>query len=318
MTSFYLLKYIYLNRFRKLTHSDSGPFYFFGILYLVSIYQIFLLEDQYSLYIVLTFFLLQNISFLQRDDFVFLRKQIGLNKSIFLVQIDLFLISILILCVSIVKFHYLFLIELFLIIALPYTLLLRKNSNTFIKTFSSKDPLWLTHIRKKPWELLILLMVYYVQYQGLIAKNIGLFNVALFAILYFMINVFSENEKLIYLKLSNKRLKNHITEILFLNLKNISYVFIPTLLIVPFFDFSLLLNIVLVIMSGSLILMTRYFFFNQQLNKNFIGIVIIIFFASLQSTVKYTYLFLLIFILNLLLISLIKSRLRKSIDKLKL
>ena len=34
-------------------------------------------------------------------------------------------------------------------------------------------------------------------------KNIGLFNVASFAMLYFMINVFSENEKLIYLKLSN-------------------------------------------------------------------------------------------------------------------
>ena len=141
MSSFHTLKYIFLNRYRKLTFSDSGPFYFFGIIYLVSIYQLLYWENEYSLYIILIIFLLQNISFLQRNDFSFYRKQMGAFRAILLIKTDLLLISLPILSVSACKNISLLLIEEFFLLILPCFLILRKKNSAFIKLFSSNDPL---------------------------------------------------------------------------------------------------------------------------------------------------------------------------------
>jgi len=301
MSSLYnILKYIFLNRYRQLTYLDSGRFYFFAIVYLIGILKLSTWENEYSASVIFVIFCLQNISFLQRNDFIFLKNRLGKFRALRIIIIDLFLLSIPLLFITSFKSFSFLLIEILLLITLPMLLTLKKRSSS-IGIFSSKDPLWSTYAKKKPWGFILLIIIYYVQYQALSIDNIGLFYVASCSILLFVLNIFSEDEYLIYLKISDKKLQKYLIGLLLTNLKNIIYISAPGLLLtILFLNITAFLSVLFVIFCASILFWTR-FFFNDNLIKNFFGLIVIILIASLYDINK-LFLILPIILVNIILI----------------
>lgn len=318
MNNFYIIKYIFLNRFRKLTYLDSGPFYFFGLLYLISIYQLYFLKSEYSDKLVLFMFFLQNISFLQREDFVFLRKQMSIKNALFIITIDLLLLSLPLLIFTFFKAPSFFLIEIIALLTLPLTLLLKRRNGFKINLFSSKDALWNSYIRKKPWSLLLLLVVYYVQFQALLIHNNGLFHVVTCGILLFTLNIYLEKEYFIYLKLSSKNLEKYLAYLLIINIKNIFYISIPSILILIFYGIENIYKFLLIVFSGSLLFWERYLFADKPILKNFIGLITIILVASIYNfEEKLSLILLVVILINILLLKITPNRLTIFLNRIK-
>lgn len=310
-----IIKYIYLNRYKRFTYSELSPFYFFLLIYSLGLYKIYTWESKESVYVTLVIFFMNTISLLQRDDFIFFKKQLGIFKTLIIMYIDVLLINIPLLFLTVTKSISFLVIEIGLIFTLPLFLLLRKVRFTAIPLFSSKDPLWLSYIRKKPWSLAFLIILYYVQYQGLIVDNIGLFNVASFGVLFFISNIFSEKEHLIYFKLSDKKIEKHLMDMLWINLKNYIVVLIPSILSVLILAFNHIIDLIPVVIGGSLVFWLRYFFYNNEFLRTLSSVFTIIFIIVIFSTINIGLYFLIIILLNVILAKLTFKRLTKFLNE---
>ncbi len=317
MINFYIFKYIFLNRYRRLTYLDSGPFYFFGLLYLVSLYQLCFWKSEFANWIILFISFLQNISFLQREDFPFFRKQKGLIRGISIIILDLLLLSLPLLLIAFFKDTSFFIVEILSILILPHILILKKRSRSFINIFSSKDALWSTYARKKPWGFALLLIMYYIEFQAVKINNYGLFYIASCGILLFTLNVYTEKESLIYLKLSDKNLKEHLLNLLLINIKHIFYVSIPSFLIVCFCGIENIVSILLISISGSLLFWIRYIYADNSFLKNFVGMIFIILIASIYNIQDRYFFFLFILLINVLFLNLTVKKLKSILNKIK-
>lgn len=308
MSSFHFIKYIFLNRYRKLTYKDSGPFYFFSFLYFLSLYQLYFWENPYSNKVILLMFFLQNISFLYRKDFSFLKKTIGVKKALFIVIIDLCLLSLFFLIITFFKSLFFLIIELLFIILIPFVLLLKKINTSSIHFFSSKDPLWINYIREKPWGLILLLIVYYIQFQALLIQNKGLFHVATCGSLLFVLNVYTENEHFFYLKISSKDIKKHLLYLLFINIKNTFYILVPSVLLITFYGIENFQSILIILSAVSLLFWMRYYFLKNNLSKNFFGLILTIVIAGFYNQEDKLAFFFLVGIMNVIFFKIIINK----------
>ncbi|CAA7392584.1 hypothetical protein [Chryseobacterium fistulae] len=315
---FRMLFLIYLNRFRKLTYGDSGPFYFLSFIYIIGLWKLIDYEEVYSKIIFIFFIFIQNTILLERNDFPFLKKQLGSIKSYLFIVLDLFFFNIIILfCILFKEFFIHFILSLALIFLMSLLLFLKKINYHFKLPFSTIDPLWINFIRRKPWALLILITTYFIQYQGLENKNSGLFYAASFGITYFVLQIYTDKEKLLYLKLSKKNIKIYLLESLKNNIINTLYLFLPSLLLqlnYRIFSFEFLFQI---IFSISFAFYTRYLFYENKIMQGIIYFASLFLLFYLQKEISFTVYVIIIFFTNIILYKLTSEKLQKIIDSYK-
>lgn len=309
-----ILFLIYLNRFRKLTYGDSSPFYFLGIIYILGIWKLLNYDEIYSKILFVLFLFVQNIILLERNDFLLLKKQFGSIKSYLFIISDLVFLNFIVLLCLLFKGFFMELLTVFaLIILMPLLLFLKKINYHFKLPFSVNDPLWVSFIRRKPWMFVILIVTYFVQYQGLENKNIGLFQIASFGISYFVSQIYTEKEKLVYLKFSKKKIKTHLLETLKSNIINTLYLSIPSVflqIVYKTYPFEFLLQ---TIFSTSFIFWIRYLFYMNKIMQGIIYFALLFLIFYLQKEIPYIGYIVIVLFVNLLLYQLTYKKLEKII-----
>lgn len=315
---FKILFLVYLHRFRKLTYGDSSLFYFLALFYILGVWKLCTYNEVYSKFIFLFFIFIQTLILLDRDDFILLKKQLGAIKSYLFICLDIFCLSFLILlCILLKGFLPQFIFSLFLIGLMPLLLFLKKINYYFKLPFSTIDPLWINFIRRKPWMLLILILIYFIQYQGLENKNIGLFQIISFGIGYFISQIYTEKEKLIYLKFSKKNIKTYLLESLKSNIINTFYLSIPSVLLLVIYKISPVEFIFQVIFSTSFIYFTRYLFYRNTILQGLFFFIQLLLLFYLQKEISFIIYLIIALLMNMVLYKLASKKLQQMINAYK-
>jgi hypothetical protein len=313
-----LLFYIYKNRLRKITYGDSGPFYFLCFIYMVSTCQAIFYQGVYLKYLLISMDFFQNTLLLQRKDFLFLKKQLNSTIAYFLVFLDLIIFNLIILSLLLFKnlFSYFFL-AIMLIFSMPLLLFLKKINYYFKLPFSLIDPLWINYIRKKPWMILILIGTYSVQYISLEHTNIGLFDVSSFGIIYFISLIYTDKERLIYLKFSKIKIQNYLLKSIKSNVLNVIYLSIPSSILLIAYKVSPFEFLFQMFFSMSSVFWIRYLFYTNKIIQGIIYLIIIVLFIYLQKETTMIYYFFSVLFINIMLYSMTIKKLQQIINSYK-
>ncbi|RMZ57930.1 hypothetical protein D1632_16605 [Chryseobacterium nematophagum] len=299
-------------------YGDSSRFYFLCLLYILGIWKLLTYSGFYSPLLFVFSTTIQTILLLERNDFILLKKQLGIIKSYLFIFLDLFFFnSIILLCILFKSLLYPFIFSSALLILSPLLLFLKKINYYFKLPFSTIDPLWINYIRRKPWILLILIVIYFVQYQALENKNIGLFEVSSFGIGYFVFQIYREKEKLIYLKFSKKKVKIYLLESLKSNIVNTLYISIPSLLLHILYKISPIEFIFQIIFSTSIIFFIRYLFYKNDIVQGITYFISIFVLFYLQKEMTFAIYLIIVFIINILLYKLTSEKLQQIIKSYK-
>jgi hypothetical protein len=315
---FKILFLVYLHRFRKLIYRDSSLFYFLCLLYILGVWKLLTYNETYSKFIFVIFIFIQTIILLERNDFILLKKQLGLIKAYLFIFLDLFYFNLIVLlCILFKGFFNHFILSLVLLALMPLLLFLKKINYHFKLPFSTIDPLWINFIRRKPWILLILIIIYFIQYQGLENKNIGLFQITSFGIGYFVSQIYTEKEKLIYLKFSKKNIKIYLLESLKNNIINTLYISIPCLLLLVIYKISPIEFLFQIIFSTSFIFFIRYLFYRNNIIQGIFFFILLFLLFYLQKEISFVLYLIIGLIINVLLYKLSSEKLQKIINSYK-
>lgn len=268
---FWTLKIIYTNRLRELTFKDSSAFYVPLIIFLFAIYKIFIGEFPSFPMLNLTpyFIILCSFTF---SAFINNRKDLNLlkllfnNNIIFLIcSIDLFLVNSLLIIVSIKERDSFSLYSIIGIILLFTFYRSRINTTVFKSFLQPLSVLLKTQLRKNKYVYILLIVLYYLVYQGLIVDNRNLYIIAVVSLISILFDITSKNEKIVYFifsKYTNKEyiIKNELSFI-YDSLKFIIPIIIGTIIFNPVYILDVLISL-LVIPS---IYPLKYIYFNKKL-----------------------------------------------------
>ncbi len=299
---FWTLKVIYTNRLRELTFKDSSAFYISLIIFLFAIYKIFIGEFSSfpMLNLIPYFIILCSLTF---SAYINNRKDINLLKLIFnntivffICIIDLLIVNSLLIIVS-VKEKYFYSLYSIIGIILLFTFYRNKTNTTIFKSFLQPLSVLLkTQLRKNKYIYLLIIITYYLVYQGIIVDNRNLYIIALVGIIYILFDITSKNEKIIYFifsKYTNKEyiIKNELSFI-YDALKFISPIIVGTLIINPIYVFDILISL-LVIPS---IYPLKYIYINKKLQLAISTSLILIFIIFVLIDIYNNYWMLTIFL----------------------
>lgn len=297
-----ILYFIYLNKFRKLTYGDSSKFYILFVFYLFSIYQIGFGNFSYGKYILLILVFFQGISETSRNDFIILKKNLGIGKTYLVFLLDLFLFNLLALIALFNQSLNYAAIAIFCLFLFPTLLFFRKASSKIWLPFSIRNPIWLITIRQKPWLLLILILGYYIQYQALLVSNTNLFFVACTLLpIYLMIMFQEQNEKFLFFKFLQFSKTKYLLKSLKVNVKNILFLLIPTLILMIVFQYYSFEKLLLVILTALFFVSLKYIFYNNSLLKNIFSMILIGVSIYVQITLNWFYSLTILTLINVIL-----------------
>lgn len=118
-----------------------------------------------------------------------------------------------------------FIIIISVLLLLPSILCLKKTNLHSIKIFHIVDPLWLSHIRTKIWEYLLLIVSLYTQYQGIINNNEELHLAGLCIIYFIVAQIYSEKESLYFYKFSKLSSEDILLNLFRYNILHYVYIY---------------------------------------------------------------------------------------------
>lgn len=314
---FNLLYLIYLNRYRRLAYKDESRFYVLLLIHIIGYYQLWTIDFEYKKIGIYIFLLLQSVNLLQRNDYKFLKKQIGSFYTHLLVSIDIMVFNLPL--VSYMLYYSIldFTIIISILLLLPSILCLKKTNLHSIKIFHIVDPLWISHIRTKIWEYLLLIVSLYIQYQGIINYNEGLHLAGLCIIYFIVAQIYSEKESLYFYKFSKLSSDNILLNLFRYNILHYVYILLPSLLIVMLsYSHKYLFNIVYFFVSIPFLFWIRYIYINNDLLKNIIIFVLIFALIYNRLSDKYPiYIIFIIIIINTILYKFSKNKFSTLINK---
>lgn len=283
-----LLRLIYLNRFRRLSYSDKSRFYILLGIFIIAYFQLWIKDWEYKNIIVIILIFSNSITLLQRNDYIFFRKQLGLFYSHTLIFTDILVWNVPLLVYLLVNNLLLFIASILFFFLLPFILNLRKINVGNLKIFSVKDPIWNTHIRTRPWEYLILVFSLFLQYQGLKYNNEGLYTFGLYIISLMILQIYRENEKIYFYKFSKRDKKSLLISLFRCNVFNYICLFAPSILMLIFFFRMSLVEVILgAIISIIPLFWIRYLFFKDALLKILVAYLYIIFIYGINISISF-------------------------------
>lgn len=261
-----LLRITYINRYRRLYYSDKSRFYILFGIFAISYYQLWTEDFEYKTILVNIFLFTNIITLLQRKDYLFLKKNINSFFLHIFICTDILIWTFPLLSFLLIFDVYSFIINISIILFSPFMLKIKGVNLNRIETFSTKDPIWIIHLRAKPWEYVILIFSLFLQYQGLKYSNKGLYIFGLYTISLLIIQIYNQDEKLYFYKFSKKKRYYILLDLFICNITNYLFLFIPSLVLAVFFhNLDFLDTIFYVTFSITPFFWIRYLFFNDSL-----------------------------------------------------
>ena len=210
---YFTLLNIYKNRFRELTFKDASAFYIPLIIYFLSIIKIYSGNfPSFPQLNIVPYFLI-GFSFYfcvfvnNRKDLELLNLIFGKNWSYFIVFLDLLIINSLqiIICIKTNEFNSLISTFTFIFFFTFYKNITR---SPFLKSLLLPlNALLITQLRKYKFIYVLIIITYYLAYQGLAESNLNLFiiiNIGLILILFDTISKPDQIEYFVFSRMSNK------------------------------------------------------------------------------------------------------------------
>lgn len=271
-----LIKYIYLNRYRKLSYKDKSILIIFPILLFSIIRTYKMNNDIYSFSCFTIFLFIQNIYIYKREDLNFLK--INSKSYIFIILIDYLLINSPLIFIS-----YLYQIPSeILLISIPIIFIFfifsinnisLKINNISLNTYSI-NPLINSFFRKYPIIYIVIFIIYIISYFAITENNMNLLKISLSLIIYCITYSINIPENLIFLKFSeisiDKYLLKMINSYISLYLK---LVFIPIFFyIVFYFQLNIIYDIIISTFIITIIYLLKYII-NNVIMKSIIDFI---------------------------------------------
>jgi hypothetical protein len=310
------LYYIYKNRWQKAIYEDASRGWILLILYALAVIVLFQKESQYVIYFLLILIFVQTIGLhVDRRDYNLLSRFYPKNHLRLLLFLDNMLFNLPVLLVILLKNRLLFAVSIVFIFLLSLTKLSFNNKLVYLPLLN-QDPLWKTYIRKYPFVLILFLVSYYVNLQGILNDNPNLSLSSYFAVPLVGLFINSERDKLIFIKQAKISERAFLWNILKANVFNTFIFFLPHILIGIFNLNFEPLGIFLSVAFISGITCIRYILFFNQVGFALISLALfgIIFSLSFNNEINGV----LTMIGALLMIIFIFRLAEKAVKKLKL
>ena len=247
---------IYKNRIRELTFKDASAFYIPLIVYFLSIYKIYegtfpsFPQFDFTSYILIAFSFTFCIHINNRKDIDLLKLLFGNKWSYVVIFLDLLLVNLIQLFICIKTNQH---IALYTTLAsiIFFTFYKNKVNTPLFKSFIHPlSALLKTQLRMYKSIYILIVICYYLAYQGLIESNQNLFIVSLIGLIYILFLTISNPEKLEYFVLSKLNNKIYILKGEFVFLidysKFVLPIFVISLFIQPLYSLYIVYSIGLI------------------------------------------------------------------------
>lgn len=305
-----ILRFININRYRLFSYKDySKPFVilFFYVLALVNLWKS---ESVYSLYILFFLLFLQCLYIQNRNDFEFLSKHLNYYNIIIIYFIDLFILNIPILLIISTKSLEL-MIYSFIIVLISSFLYKNFSVKKIPLPFLKTDPIWISPFRKNSAIFLVLILLYYITYQGLINYNYNLVIFSIIGILFFILSVINIREEIIFLKLSKLTIEMYLFKITIISLINSFILFIPIIMLLIIMGEINFKICFLYLFSAIILVNLKYVFFNKKITQSIVSSFYIFFISYLFnqniSIIEYIIMIILLFLIHYISVNKLKT-----------
>lgn len=277
-----ILKFININRYRLFSYKDYSKPIVLLFFYVLALKNLWRYESIYSLYILFLLLISQCVYLQNRNDFEFFKKKLKYPNIIIIYFFDLFILNTPILfLISIKSFEFLIysIISIFIFSFLHNNYSIKKIPLPFLK----KDPVWTTYFRKNPFIFFILIILYYILYEGLVNQNYNLIIFSIIVLLIIILSVLNNREEIIFIKLSKLSIEKYLLKIIKIYLINSLIIFIPIVILLIVYNTLTFQICFLYTFSVIVLVNLKYLFFNKELThgiSSFLYIFLVAYFLN--------------------------------------
>lgn len=283
------LAVIYKNRYRELTYKDKSAFYIPLLAYLFAIYKIYIEEFPSFPRLDLVPYFLASFSFSfciiinNRKDNNLLNLIFTKKYTYFILFLDLLISNTLQLLICI-KINRLDILLITLGCITFFTFYKNKVNSPLFKSFIQPLNILLkTQLRRYKFIYILIIICYYLAYQGLIVENKNLFIIAILAIIYILFDAVSKTEKLEYFIFSNYNQRQYILKNEFAFLIDSCIFLIPILILSIIYQPNYNLNLFITLLTIPCLFPLKYIYFNRKIVLAFTSLGILIFNSIILS-----------------------------------